>query len=68
LEFLKDQYRHCKTILVQGSAVTLLDKVGIRPEADAGLILADSAVDPKVFITALAKHRHTERDQDPPLL
>ena len=47
LEFVKDQYRHCKPILVLGAASALLDKAGIPPtlptgEADPGLIVAKS--------------------------
>jgi catalase len=70
IEFLKDQYRHCKTILAIGDAATLLDKAGIpRDTSDGGLLLAASSrSSAKDFITALAKHRHVERDQDPPLI
>ena len=68
IEFLKDQFRHCKTILVMGSASALLEKAGIPMDLpDAGLVLAKAGTDPKtLFITALAKHRHVERDRDPP--
>jgi catalase len=76
LEFLKDQYRHCKSILVLGAAFKLLKKAGIfevlpSGEPDPGLLVAepsgyDSAV--KSFITAIARHRHPERDADPPLI
>jgi catalase len=75
LEFLKDQYRHCKTILALGASTQLLDKAGIDYRRlsggeDSGLIAADSAeaLDPKTFITALAKHRHPARDSDPPAI
>jgi catalase len=73
LEFLKDQYRHCKTILALGASTRLLDKVGIDYQRlgggeDPGLIAVDSAeaLDPRIFIAALAKHRHPARDTDPP--
>jgi catalase len=69
VEFLKDQFRHGKTILVIGGAGALLDKADIpRESPDAGLIVAERAVDAKVFIAALAKHRHVERDRDPPMV
>jgi catalase len=75
LEFLKDQYRHCKTILALGASNQLLDKVGIVYQGldgkeDPGLISVDSseALDPKQFIAALAKHRHPARDSDPPVI
>lgn len=74
LEFLKDQYRHCKPILVLGDATLLLDKTGIPTTlpsgaADPGLIVgADDNVDQAIgdFITALGQHRHFERETDPP--
>jgi catalase len=75
LEFLKDQYRHCKTILVLGASSSLMVKAGISPQLptgaeDPGLILAASseAFDPQIFITAVAQHRHPARDSDPPLV
>src|ERR1700733_8909319 len=59
LEFLKDQYRHCKTILVLGASSSLVVKAGISPQLptgaeDPGLILAASseALDPQIFIKA----------------
>ena len=75
LEFLKDQYRHCKTILALGASSRLLDRAGIDPQLptgadDPGLILAASseALDPQIFIAAVAQHRHPARDSDPPLV
>jgi catalase len=74
LEFLKDQYRHCKPILLMGAARALLDTAGIPAalssgEADPGLLQFDgdeaNAAMP-AFIEALAKHRHFERETDPP--
>jgi catalase len=70
LEFLKDQYRHCKTILLLGSAATLLAKVGIPTGSeDSGLLLFnvdehDAAIE--AFVAALTKHRHFVRETDPP--
>ena len=76
LEFLKDQYRHCKSILVLGASAKLLQKAGIfevlpSGEPDPGLIVssvaeADSAVGK--FIDAIGQHRHPQRDSDPPLI
>ncbi len=75
LEFLKDQYRHGKTILALGASSRLLDRAGIDPQLptgadDPGLILAASseALDPRIFIAAVAQHRHPARDSDPPLV
>jgi catalase len=76
LEFLKDQYRHCKSILVLGAASKLVKKAGIfevlpSGEPDPGLFVAepsgyDSAA--QRFIAAMQRHRHPERDTDPPLI
>jgi catalase len=73
LEFLKDQYRHCKPILLIGAAQVLLDAAGIPPKllsgaADPGLLRFDDATGDAVpaFVEALAKHRHFERETDPP--
>jgi len=74
LEFVKDQYRHCKPMLSLGAAAQLLEKAGIPTAlpsgaADPGLILASGGVSASVtraFIAALARHRHFERETDPP--
>jgi catalase len=74
LEFLKDQYRHCKTILLLGDAETLLEKAGIPEDlvsgdADPGLLRHGAGdVDDAVasFIAALSQHRHFARETDPP--
>jgi len=74
MEFIKDQYRHCKTILVLGASTALLDKAGVpnklvSGEADPGLIFAvpgdaSGAID--AFIKGIALHRHVSRETDPP--
>ncbi len=68
VEFVKDQYRHCKTLAVLGASSTLLETAGIpQDKPDPGLILADGGANvAKLFMTALARHRHVQRDQDPP--
>ena len=48
LEFVKDQYRHCKTILALGAGARLLEKAGIPRELpdganDPGILLSDDA-------------------------
>jgi catalase len=76
LDFVKDQYRHCKTLLVLGSSSQLLEKAGIpftlpSGDADPGLLIEaqdDSYASPEAFIEAVGKHRHPVRDQDPPLV
>ncbi len=70
MEFLKDQYRHSKTILLMGSAGNLLAKASIPSDGkDPGLLRYDSpAVDgaADAFIAALTQHRHFARESDPP--
>jgi catalase len=76
LEFLKDQFRHCKPILVLGAASALLEKAGIPKilpsgQPDPGLVLGpsgESGSAAKTFINALARHRHFDRETDPPLV
>ena len=74
LEFLKDQYRHCKPILLMGPGSALLRNTGIplalpSGEPDPGLLQyggnqTGAAI--AAFVKALAKHRHFERETDPP--
>jgi catalase len=81
MEFIKDQYRHCKTILALGASARLLEQAGIVATpgdtakgkkggaADPGLIVqaaGDTAVALDRFIQAMARHRHFERETDPP--
>ena len=74
MEFIKDQYRHGKTILVLGASSVLLDKAGVPTKLpdgkpDVGLIIAPSgsAADAAAnFIKGIALHRHPQRETDPP--
>ena len=75
LEFIKDQYRHCKTILALGNSTELLQKAGIAVTLptgakDPGIVLGADASSSTVrnFIAAVSRHRHPERDRDPPLV
>jgi catalase len=75
VEFLKDQYRHCKPIFAVGSSSALLEKAGIPPKLpsgkpDPGLVVgrAGDVGSEEAFIKALAKHRHFARETDPPLV
>lgn len=76
IEFVKEQYRHCKPILVLGRGIDLLAKAQI-PETlpsgvpDPGLLrfevtYIDAAI--AAFAVAISKHRHFERQTDPPLI
>lgn len=73
MEFVKDQFRHCKTILALGAGRELLEMAGIGPamDEDLGILLAegaDAAAIAAAFIDAIAAHRHPSRDSDPPLI
>jgi catalase len=74
MEFVKDAYRHCKPILAFGASGQLLEGAGIwttlpSGEKDAGVIHCEEGDARKaldVFVEALAKHRHFERETIPP--
>ena len=68
LEFVKDQYRHCKPILAVGAGAQLLDACGIETASpDPGVITtSDAAAATSDFIAAIARHRHFARETDPP--
>jgi catalase len=69
LEFLRDQYRHCKTIMVFKEASALLDKAGIAAGDDPGIVIGvEGSIDDSVarFVDALSMHRHYDRETDPP--
>ncbi len=76
MDFIVNQYRHCKTILALGASKALLDKAGISAtlpsgEADAGVVVCEvDGIDEGsgVFIAAVSKHRHPKRESDPPLV
>ncbi len=70
LEFVKDTYRHCKPIYAIGAAQHVLEAAGVpltlaTGKADPGLIVGGQDLVDR-FITAIAQHRHYERETDPP--
>ncbi|WP_440222811.1 catalase [Dokdonella sp. MW10] len=68
LEYVRDHYRHGKTILALGDATSLLEACGIDVSVpDPGIVVASKGkqgVAP--FLAALSRHRHPERETDPP--
>jgi catalase len=74
MEFLKDQFRHCKPMMVVGNAQSLLAAAGIPAElpsrkTDPGILIAENAKGDRelnAFVKAVARHRHFERETDPP--
>jgi catalase len=74
MEGIRDQYRHCKTILALGTGADLLDIAGVPRtlpdgQPDPGLTTtADAASGADALINGLARHRHPERETDPPVV
>jgi catalase len=70
IDFVREQYRHGKPILVLGSGADLLAKAMIPTalpdgSADPALLVDGALAD---FETALASHRAWERETDPPMV
>jgi catalase len=76
LDFVRQQYRHCKPIMVIGAGAALLQEAGVPamlPDGseDAGLVGTHSETVPQAlaaFKKALAGHRSFERESDPPMV
>jgi catalase len=76
LEFIMDQYRHCKTILALGTGSAVLKAAGIPLKlpgggGDPGLLIHESGSEANAvpaFVRALTRHRHFERESDPPVV
>jgi catalase len=72
VDFIKDQFRHCKTILALGSSKDLLVKAGVSMELPSGVddpgifVGVASPTLTEAFIAAVGKHRHFVRETDPP--
>ncbi|MEO6078153.1 MAG: catalase, partial [Steroidobacteraceae bacterium] len=77
MDFIANQYRHGKTLLALGASSALLTKAGISADLpgggkDPGVLMGASSKGGKPalddFMQAVAKHRHPERETDPPLV
>jgi catalase len=78
MEFIKDQFRHCKAILAIGSSHLLMAKAGLPMVLDksyqqgsTGLLFTDAAGARQAaaaFVDAVRQHRHFGREMDPPLM
>jgi catalase len=70
IDFLREQYRHCKPILALGTGADLLVKAMIPPALPDGsadpALLIDGSLD--AFKEALASHRSFARETDPPMV
>ena len=73
-DFVREQHRHCKTLLALDDGAALFDAAGIPPSlpsgaADPGIVTGTAkgrTVAVAAFAKALARHRHYERETDPP--
>ncbi|MBC7994283.1 MAG: catalase [Rhizobacter sp.] len=74
-EFVINQYRHCKPMLVLGASKSMLDLCAISTqlpsgEQDPGIVVGAPGADINdtlsSFIEAVALHRHPWRELDPP--
>jgi len=65
LEFLKDQYRHCKPILLLGAGDEVAVAAGVPVEDGADWALVR---DRRAFLDAVARHRNWDRATDPPIV
>jgi catalase len=75
LEFIKDQYRHAKPILAVGEGAALIENAGAsarlpsgKPDPGVLVVEPDASLAEALpdFIRAIARHRHHEREMDPP--
>jgi catalase len=70
IDFIREQYRHCKPILVLGGGANLLTKAMIPTVLPDGssdpALLVDGTLD--AFAAALAGHRAFVRETDPPMV
>ena len=69
IEFVREQFRHCKVIAAVGDGLRLLEAAGLADVLDApGLVTAPASSGALVadFIAQVARHRAFEREQDPP--
>ncbi len=71
MDFIKDQYRHCKTIFALGASTELLEKADVSTTLasgvdDPGLIPSSdgAATDVDSFIAAIGQHRHFVRETE----
>ena len=68
LDFVREQYRHCKPLLVVGEGTAVLQEARVPTDLptggkDPGVVLQG---DVAAFLAALAQHRLFDRELDPP--
>ena len=74
-EFIVNAYRHCKPILAIGAGRSVVENAGVPATAAVGRAGPGPAAGrgrrsakrrSPAFVAAIAKHRHFERQMDPP--
>ena len=65
VEFLRDQYRHCKPLMISKAAETLAMLAGVPLDIDSDWAIVQGLPE---FLEALGKHRNWERATDPPIV
>jgi len=75
IDFVKQQFRHCKPILVMGTGATFLTKAGIPASlpdgsTDTSLVVGDGDAESALasFVIAMAAHRNFAREMDAPVV
>lgn len=70
VEFVRDQYRHCKAILAIGAGEVLLEAAMIPTQGQDAAVVVSSVEERQTameeFIRAVEKHRNWDRATDPP--
>ena len=70
MDFIKDQHRHGKAILVMPAAIALMRMAQVplslpSGDPDPGMVMGADVSAFTTFIGAIAQHRHPERETDP---
>jgi len=70
LGFIRNLFRHCKPMLVLGEGAQVLKKADIDPTASyPGVhVVAKGGEGTADLIASMIKHRHFERETDPPMV
>ncbi|ANC46588.1 catalase [Pandoraea pnomenusa] len=66
LDFVRNQFRHCKTLLAIGAGRQLFDAAGIAPDDDDPGVFFGETPDAQTldgFVEAISKHRHFAREE-----
>lgn len=74
LELIKDQHRHAKPILALGAGGARIENAGASRnlpsgDPDPGVLIGEAGAADEMlpaFLDAVAKHRHFDRQTDPP--